>query len=639
MRLFYDTRLDYFVTAPGSESPATGAIGKAGDTASIEVQFGRSSDPVGNTTITEATTWTPVNLAASTNITIGIKESGQYGDGPVLASTSSFTNDAGLFTYYFTLSLNTTEINTALLRDDADADNDVSTLDCNFELTRQDGGAGGWKSSILPLDFTLYNDVLVGTEATPTDAGDPDEYVLKLNAITWVKDATSLTGGTASDFDSVVTVGLTAGQAYALSDQDTDPQTLRIYKLYAGTDAESAPDIIRPDDYDGSTNAVVWKLQKIATSGIASLLDDATPQLGGDLDANGFNIAFDTATGITDDSGNELLMFTKTATAVNYADIANAATAGAVSISAKGSDAAIDLDFIPKGAGNVTVNGVRVLTTADSLSGIDVQIFTSSGTWTKPAGKYHTRAILIGGGAGGQAGGCANVAGTIAGGYGGAAGGYVICEYQTSALGATESVAVGSGGTGGIASLGSESGGTTGEPGSSGGDTSFSSIKARGGAAGIGATGAGLTNNVGVAPVIAATSGLGGARGAAGVNNGAAPAAITAALCPTGGGGGGGGDFSGGTLATGGAGGSITGAWLSTSLVGGAGGSISNGTAGTTTDYYIGLGGGGGATTYAGAAGANYGGGGGGGGAFEEGTVGAGAGGNGAGGIAIIITV
>jgi hypothetical protein len=68
MRLFYDTRLDYFVTAPGSESPATGAIGKAGDTASIEVQFGRSSDPVGNTTITESMTWTPVNLAASTNV-------------------------------------------------------------------------------------------------------------------------------------------------------------------------------------------------------------------------------------------------------------------------------------------------------------------------------------------------------------------------------------------------------------------------------------------------------------------------------------------------------------------------------------------------------------------------------------------
>ena len=37
--------------------------------------------------------------------------------------------------------------------------------------------------------------------------------------------------------------------------------TFRWYKLRAGTDAESAPTIYRPDDYNASTNAVVWELE------------------------------------------------------------------------------------------------------------------------------------------------------------------------------------------------------------------------------------------------------------------------------------------------------------------------------------------------------------------------------------------
>ena len=44
-------------------------------------------------------------------------------------------------------------------------------------------------------------------------------------------------------------------------------------------------------------------------SGAGSLhhvVEDTAPQLGGDLDANGHNLGFDSSTGITDDSGNVL---------------------------------------------------------------------------------------------------------------------------------------------------------------------------------------------------------------------------------------------------------------------------------------------------------------------------------------------
>lgn len=47
--------------------------------------------------------------------------------------------------------------------------------------------------------------------------------------------------------------------------------------------------------------------------------------LGGNFDTNGQSILFDDNAGILDDSGNEQLLFRKTASAVNYFDITNAA--------------------------------------------------------------------------------------------------------------------------------------------------------------------------------------------------------------------------------------------------------------------------------------------------------------------------
>lgn len=45
---------------------------------------------------------------------------------------------------------------------------------------------------------------------------------------------------------------------------------LYFYRLETGTDAESSPDVIRPDDYNGSTNARVWKLQSVSSRSASS---------------------------------------------------------------------------------------------------------------------------------------------------------------------------------------------------------------------------------------------------------------------------------------------------------------------------------------------------------------------------------
>jgi hypothetical protein len=84
-----------------------------------------------------------------------------------------------------------------------------------------------------------------------------------------------------------------------------------------------------------------------------NVVEDATPQLGGTLDANGHSIGFDDGTGIADDAGNEQIVFHKTASAVNQVGITNAATGSGPQIAAEGSDPNIDLRLAPKGTGVV----------------------------------------------------------------------------------------------------------------------------------------------------------------------------------------------------------------------------------------------------------------------------------------------
>lgn len=79
---------------------------------------------------------------------------------------------------------------------------------------------------------------------------------------------------------------------------------------------------------------------------------------------------------------------------------------------------------------------------------IDVQIFTASGTWTKPTGTDAVEVWTVGGGGGG--GGADADSATAGMGGGGGAGG-IAYEWIDSGLGATETVTVGTGGAGGAA--------------------------------------------------------------------------------------------------------------------------------------------------------------------------------------------
>lgn len=128
---------------------------------------------------------------------------------------------------------------------------------------------------------------------------------------------------------------------------------------------------------------------------------------------------------------------------------------------------------------------------SDGLIEPDVQVFTSSGTWTKPVGAHRIRVRIVG--TGGQGGAViATGAAQFAAAAGGGGGGYCEKWYDDSDLNGTETVTIGSAGTAPAA------GNNTG---AAGGACTFKALTANGGAGGQGsgtnAAGNAVTSNPG----------------------------------------------------------------------------------------------------------------------------------------------
>jgi hypothetical protein len=128
----------------------------------------------------------------------------------------------------------------------------------------------------------------------------------------------------------------------------------------------------------GNPDTTNPKMIEVQTGG--DVVDDTSPQLGGDLDTNSFNISFDDAHGITDENGNEQIIFQTTSSAVNQFDVTNAATGNAPSISATGGDTNIDIALIPKGSGETKVGTGAATATVTSSGAYDLRLDTNNGT-------------------------------------------------------------------------------------------------------------------------------------------------------------------------------------------------------------------------------------------------------------------
>lgn len=295
--------------------------------------------------------------------------------------------------------------------------------------------------------------------------------------------------------------------------------------------------------------------------------------------------------------------------------------------------------------GNLSLGGARVPVTAHDnpavlvtlttpvadANSVQVDVFTASGTWTKPIGAKLVEYMLVGpGGSGGS--GRRGATSTARWGGGGGSGGAIVHGFvQASMLNATESVTVGLGQAGGAARTADD---TDGAAGAGGTASTFFAALARGGAvARSGSGGAGGSATAG-----AAGGGSAAVGGASSITGTAATGGSTYNMTTAAAGGGGGGIDASNNARAGGPGG------FSTPL----NGSITPTPVGSTpaaapnNAALPGAGGAGGSAQVSGVggsgtAGAKYGAGGGGGAASLNGNN-SGAGGAGGDGIAILIT-
>ena len=175
-----------------------------------------------------------------------------------------------------------------------------------------------------------------------------------------------------------VTIPLDVQNFYFLKNATSGSQNV-VFKYVTGTGTSATvangKTVIAYAKADDGTNP------NISTISLASdLVDDTTPQLGGNLDTNSFMIDFDDAHGIRDENGNEQLIFETTGSAVNHIDITNAATGSGPEIGAVGDDSNINLELRPKGTGEIMIGTGSATATLTSSGAYDLTLDTNGGT-------------------------------------------------------------------------------------------------------------------------------------------------------------------------------------------------------------------------------------------------------------------
>jgi hypothetical protein len=81
---------------------------------------------------------------------------------------------------------------------------------------------------------------------------------------------------------------------------------------------------------------------------LSNVVEDTSPQLGGQLDVNGQALGSGTL---------ELIKFSETGSAINEFTVANAATGNGPTLSATGDDSNVDINVTPKGSGKTVISG------------------------------------------------------------------------------------------------------------------------------------------------------------------------------------------------------------------------------------------------------------------------------------------
>jgi len=138
--------------------------------------------------------------------------------------------------------------------------------------------------------------------------------------------------------------------------------------------------------YDGSDSITLFNINTSAntvdfidSSVTTELVNDTSPQLGGNLDTNSHNILIDDAHFIGDENGLEQIIFQTTASAVNELEVTNAATGNPPILGASG-ETNVDLHIKPKGSGETIIGSGGAAATLTTSGTYDLVLDTNKGT-------------------------------------------------------------------------------------------------------------------------------------------------------------------------------------------------------------------------------------------------------------------
>jgi len=226
-------------------------------------------------------------------------------------------------------------------------------LGIELQATGENAGTWGTKTN---TNLEIIEQIAGGfTQQAVSDSGDTDLTVSDgSTGATLAHRVIEFTGSLTGSRN--VTIPIDVQNFYILKNSTSGSQNV-VFK-YDGTGTGTSVTVA-----NGKTVIAFARADSGANSNITEValggdvVDDTSPQLGGNLDTNSFMIDFDDAHGIRDENGAEQLIFETTSSAVNHIDITNAATGAGAQIGAVGDDSNLNLRLRPKGTGLIEAMG------------------------------------------------------------------------------------------------------------------------------------------------------------------------------------------------------------------------------------------------------------------------------------------
>ena len=250
----------------------------------------------------------------------------------------------------------------------------IATVAGEVSMTTLDIGGTNVTATAAELNImdgvtatTAELNIMDGVTATTAELNLMDGVTATTAEINILDGDTSATSTTLADADRLIVNDGGTMKQVALTDFETYFESVIDTLDTSVFTSQTAETSVASDDlvliFDASASAFRKMTRANFTAGLATssaisnVVEDTTPQLGGNLDTNSQNILIDDAHFIADENGNEQIIFQTTSSAVNQFDITNAASGSGPTLSSTGDDTNVDLNLVPKGSGVVQIDG------------------------------------------------------------------------------------------------------------------------------------------------------------------------------------------------------------------------------------------------------------------------------------------